>query len=196
MSDHLSNLVGRTLGTTPVIRPRVASRYAGTPNPQPEPVSPSTPLPAAPHQQAALLQLSHEIHEPAPTLPEPALLVNPAALDNNARPVHPASVRVAASAASPAGSQASVPAGEAVAPEALHLLLPLQPSASISHQQPGAPVPAASAPPAQPIIRVHIGSIEVRAVHQAEEPRRPQPATPAARPVSLDAYLERKRGSR
>lgn len=157
--------------------------------------SPATPPPAGPAVSAPVVLEPPRSLAPSPSVPSVAETSIPAAESPyvtaemvppehwsvTARSLHPVPGPLAPASVVPEGSASPsrVPTLVSRAPEAL--LAPAGETAS--H-------PAAAAPEAAPIVRVNIGSIEVRA------PAVVPPARPASRLMTLDDYLRGDAGGR
>lgn len=213
MSDHVANLVGRMMGTAPVVRPRIPSRYesstfdAGEPSeivaehdypskaPREVPPRPIAATPSAAKQAPAALA-----EQPAPAANASEEQPIAAVLRPLVESAQPAARDLTASRSASLASVPPPPAEQRVDDGTPAGRLVLVPMPQRQHQPPPATpagsTAALSGPAARPIVRVHIGSIEVRSAPQAG----PVPARPpagGARPMSLDEYLSgRNRGSR
>lgn len=205
MSDYAGSLVGRALGVAPMVHPRVASRYEGSPavesveavNSGPPERSPTpASLPAA-----GLRIETREAVAPPPT-PEATLETRretrteehvivqrekaPMEFPTPPRIRPPVIESIEERADEPA---LLVPAWQAVpgtvSPTSLASPVPLNP--------PAFPRSGPDAESMRPIVRVHINRVEVRAPQQPDKPVKASPAA-APKPMSLDAYLRSRQG--
>lgn len=205
MSDYAGNLVGRALGVGPMVHPRVASRYEGSPavesveavNAGPPERSPTpASLPAA--------GLRIETREAVAPTPTPEVILEASRETRTEEPV--VVQRERASMELPTPSRKHQPVIESIeeAADEPALLVPAWQSApgTVAATSLASPVPLnppafpRSGPDAEsmrPIVRVHINRVEVRAQPQPEKPVKAAPAA-APKPMSLDAYLRSRQG--
>jgi hypothetical protein len=213
VTDFLDRLVARAVEPS-AVRPRVAGRFEH--GPWADPVSARVPAdavaadrPAAPPLPPAhdslrfpadpARRLAVPVDSPEPPRGERVLPV--AAARPSASPPHPdvhgRSSRRRRAAADPDAARAEAPpppaTRESLAPP------PQPPVRPASIRPTPAPARVASdwpAPPATPaMVQVRIGRVEVRAtVGRAEQPAPAAPRAPRTRPLSLEAFLEGKRG--
>jgi hypothetical protein len=209
MSDHVANLVGRTLGTAQVVQPRIASRFAGTGGAisgfreiasEVEPSRADAPLPVASLQTDSgrtTVQTDAAIPRNMPVRAAEEVRVT-----DVRHPIEHMEPRIVRQAAPPMGADAA-PAVEAVEETLAAPAYDAAPRLVVNTPQTKARELApltrsrqteASSEARRPVVRVHIGSIEVRAV-QTAEPKRATAPSPTATPVSLDSYLRGRKGA-
>lgn len=204
MSDFLTALVGRTLGTTPVLSPRRRSRYE--PDSIDRRVASDERDEAAERATAGPLPSQH-----APDVPpedsrvtarmSPARVVPPPPSTRESRPVAAANSVPAAPLARDSSSTADHVVRSPERPGTVPAELLRRPgSHAVPAREPRAPLLRRDISPnarkdhrdIAPAIHVTIGRVEVRAVHR-DEAKRPAPKSAGPPKLPLSDYLRQRR---
>ena len=201
MSDFISRIAARAVGTPPVARPRLPTFFAhaaaaddaeGVQVGVVAPTAPRVPARAEPPPHEPPPEPKPDVESPAPGSPEKRIEVAAQAtrdsvLVRERSTIHEREIAevVHVGPAQEERHELIPQPGATVAVQATPVVLETERAAAV-------PAPAARAEDV-PSVRVHIGRLEVRANVQQAPPQPPRRAEPRAQELSLSDYLRGKR---